>query len=217
MIYGLVYGIIPGILFIKSQTYESDSKSALLKLNDEELINIYKSNQNQKVIAILFDRYIHLVFAGCMKYLKNEEDSQDTAMEVFESLSEKILKYTIDHFNSWLYITTKNACLMKLRKQKPIDRIENLENITQHSVEYESFLHLDNKDDNQLVVLSQFLSNLKEKQRICIELMYIKDKSYKEIALETGFELKHVKSYIQNGKRNLKQMFEKHYEQKGRK
>lgn len=216
-IYELVLGVIPGILFLKSHTYRPDKKNNLEKLKDEELIIHYQKELNQQIIAILFDRYIHLVFAGCMKYLKNEEASQDAAMEIFESIPEKLLKHKIEHFKSWLYITTKNACLMQLRKQKPIDNIKNIENLLQLSVENEVELHLDNVEGENHELLKQCLSELKKEQRICVELMYLKGMSYKEIASDTGFELKHVKSYIQNGKRNLKGLLEKHYERQERK
>ncbi len=213
----LFLGIIPGILFLKSQTYHPGKKNTFDNLKDEELINQYQKDLNQYQIAILFDRYIHLVFASCMKYLKEEEAAQDAAMEIFESIPEKIIKHKIEHFKSWLYITTKNHCLMQLRKQKPIDRMEKIENFVQLSVENEDFLHLDNKEDDNHALIVKCLSELKEEQKLCIELMYLKGKSYKDIADNTGFELKHVKSYIQNGKRNLKAMLEKHYEQQERK
>jgi RNA polymerase sigma-70 factor (ECF subfamily) len=50
---------------------------------------------------------------------------------------------------------------------------------------------------------------LSEEQRICIELFYLKERSYKEITELTGLQFNEVKSYIQNGKRNLKIQMEK--------
>lgn len=216
-IYDLVLGIIPGILFLKSSTYNPDKRNSFDNLKDEELISLFREDLNQVRIAILFDRYIHLVFASCMKYFKDEALAQDAAMEIFESIPDKLLKHKVEHFKSWLYITTKNHCLMQLRKQKPIDRIEKIENFAELSVENESILHLDNTEDDNHEILKKYLSELKEEQKVCVELMYLKGKSYKEIALETGFEMKHVKSYIQNGKRNLKTMLEKHYDRQERK
>jgi len=52
--------------------------------------------------------------------------------------------------------------------------------------------------------LHNAIGKLSGEQRQCIELMYLDDKSYKEIVEITGYDLKKVKSYIQNGKRNLK-------------
>ena len=54
-----------------------------------------------------------------------------------------------------------------------------------------------------LTKLEEFIPKLKENQRVCIELFYLQNKSYSQIAEETGLNLKEVKSSIQNGKRNL--------------
>lgn len=56
--------------------------------------------------------------------------------------------------------------------------------------------------------MEQCLPKLKENQRLCVELFYLNDKSYQDIANQTGFTLNEVKSYIQNGKRNLKLLLE---------
>ena len=56
--------------------------------------------------------------------------------------------------------------------------------------------------------MKECLPKLKENQRVCVELFYLKNKSYQEIANETEFSLNEIKSYIQNGKRNLKLLIE---------
>lgn len=181
-------------------------------MSDEQLLKYYWDRKDQKVIATLFDRYIHLVFASCMKYLKNEEDSQDAAMVIFESLADKLEKHKVEYFKSWLYTLTRNHCLMQLRKKNIIERIDNFEKFSEHSVEISEELHLNKDNSSESEQLKQCLLELKEEQRICIELMYLKGLSYKAIADQTGFDLKNVKSFIQNGKRNLKIKLEKQYD-----
>jgi RNA polymerase sigma-70 factor (ECF subfamily) len=53
------------------------------------------------------------------------------------------------------------------------------------------------------------IQQLNPEQRTCIQLFYLDKKSYQEIADKTGYSLLQVKSYIQNGKRNLKLLLEK--------
>jgi RNA polymerase sigma-70 factor (ECF subfamily) len=53
------------------------------------------------------------------------------------------------------------------------------------------------------------MAKLDADQRVCLELIYFHDKSYREISVITGFDPGIVKSYIQNGKRNLKLLLEK--------
>jgi len=181
-------------------------------MSDEELLTYFADKKDQKVIAIFFDRYIHLVFASCMKYLKNEDDAQDAAMVIFENLSEKLTKHKVEYFKSWLYTLTRNHSLMQLRKKNIVERIDNFEKIATCSVENSESLHLLNDSTDKNAHIKAYVQELKEEQRICIELMYFNGLSYKAIAEQTGFDIKNVKSFIQNGKRNLKIKLEKQYD-----
>jgi RNA polymerase sigma-70 factor (ECF subfamily) len=48
------------------------------------------------------------------------------------------------------------------------------------------------------------INKLVEGQQQCVRLFYLEEKCYKEIVTLTGFDMNQVKSFIQNGKRNLK-------------
>ncbi len=177
-------------------------------LSDLELIQLYKQEENVFTIPLLYERYAHLVLGTCMKYLKRYEDAEDTTMKIFGELNQKIEKHTIQHFKSWLYQVTKNECLIYLRKQKthqtPIH--ENLLQAETHETEEL------NERELKLAQLEKAIQHLKHEQRICIELFYLKDKSYQEISDELNIPLNTVKSSIQNGKRNLKIWMENHEE-----
>ncbi len=210
-IFSFVLGFLPGVFFIKSSSSKSQVAS-VHSLSDEEIIFEYNRSSDKEYIGVLFERYVHLVFASCMKYMKDEESARDAAMEIFESLTDKLLKYKIEHFKSWLYTTTRNYCLMEFRKKKPVDRMDN-ENFDRSFMEIEDFLHPNIREkEEEYAMLLNYLSELNQEQKICIELMYLKELSYKEIASETGYEINNVKSYIQNGKRNLRIMLEQYYE-----
>lgn len=56
------------------------------------------------------------------------------------------------------------------------------------------------------------MEKLSDEQKKCINLFYLEECSYNEVSLESGFELKKVKSFIQNGKRNIKNCIEKNRE-----
>lgn len=203
---------MPGVLFLKNHRYHRQKEASYNSQSDEELLSAFRKSENNELIGILFDRYIHLVFASCMKYLKNEDDAQDSAMEIFETLPDKLLKHKIVFFKSWLYVTSRNHCLMLIRKKKATEKLENIENTSMVSVESDCDLHHINEDIEENEIVLKYLSELKDGQKICVELMYLKGMSYKDIACKTGFELKHVKSYIQNGKRKLKLKLEQYYE-----
>lgn len=58
--------------------------------------------------------------------------------------------------------------------------------------------------ENQIVMMEKAVETLNEEQKKCINLFYLKNKSYQEIVEMTGYTANEVKTYIQNGKRNLK-------------
>lgn len=184
---------------------------AYVHLTDAQLIDIYVSEGNNDHFGELFERYTHLVFGVCMKYLKNEDDAQDAVMSIFEKLMTDVKTQEIRDFKNWLYRVAKNHCLMALRKKGVKYRAEN-EIIRDKQQEFMEILneghHLYEEDEEAgiLISLHHAMGALKEEQRKCLELMYIEKKSYDEIASLTTYSLKQVKSYIQNGKRNLKNM-----------
>jgi len=178
--------------------------------SDQEIIAWYREDRDPEWIGILFERYTHLVLGICLKYLKSEEDSKDAVMQIFENLMDDLVNHRVDHFKSWLYTLTRNHCLMQLRKIRTVNRYHEAEliKLRESIMESADKMHLNNERelDHMLEALSSGIAMLSKEQSKCIELMYLKEKSYKEIASLTGYNLKQVKSYIQNGKRNLQKI-----------
>ena len=182
-------------------------KTKINALTDEQIIDEYKRTSDKSWVGELYKRYTRFVFLVSMKYLKNEERCHDAVMQIFEKLFTDFHKHKIEKFKPWLHTVTRNHCLILLRKDQSILQKEKKFQIEQDLfMETEDNLHLDNTNDKdkQLNCLKQAISDLNQEQKVCIEMFYLQEKSYKEIADETGFPEKKVKSFIQNGKRNLK-------------
>ena len=168
--------------------------------NDEAQLNNYRKSGDIAVLGGLFENYVPLIFGVCLKYLKDEDAAKDAVMGIFEELVGKAKQHDIKQFRSWLYVVSRNYCLMQLRSGKKAEMI-SLDEL----VEFSPFLH--HTDDNRELVmqaLEDCMEKLSQNQRESIDLFYLKEKCYKEIADMMGFSLNEVKSYIQNGKRNLK-------------
>ncbi len=178
------------------------------QLTDAELVKKIKMSGDQNAIAELFERYVHLLYGVCLKYLKDNEQSRDAVMEIFEVLMEKIPDTDISNFKGWIYTVTKNHCLMKLRKIRSVQRHheEIFQNLKEEIMESDVHMNLIHEDSVNVETehLNRAMDFLNKEQERCIRMMYLENKSYKEIAEITGYSLKQVKSYIQNGKRNLK-------------
>jgi len=173
------------------------------ELSDLELILKYKDSGNLEILGLLYDRYIHLVYGVCLKYLKNSEDSKDAVMQIFEKLIEDLKRFEVHNFKSWLHVTSRNYCLMALRKKKTSGD-SDISSIS--GMEYQLAAHHEDETpiEQDLVSMKNCMEKLPEEQKTCINLFYLEQKSYNQVAELSGFDLKKVKSYIQNGKRNIK-------------
>lgn len=176
------------------------------RLSDRELVERYRYSYDSAYIGILFQRYTHLLFGVCMKYLKNEDRAKDAVMDVFEKVMTDLRKHDVEEFRPWVYTVTKNHCLMGLRSQKVNDaRHDSYAHHLRAIVESDEPLHLNGTA--QLDVdgrLYAAIDSLKQEQRQCIRMFYFEKMSYEQIQETTGLSYNEVKSHLQNGKRNLR-------------
>jgi RNA polymerase sigma-70 factor (ECF subfamily) len=177
------------------------------ELPDKELVNLFRTSRNMEVLAVLFQRYMDLLYGVCLKYLKQPEPARDAVMQIFEELVVKLPKHEVENFKSWLYTLAKNHCLMQLRTPKNLKTTE----FNPDSMQLEEEVHLNGiqlKEEN-LQRMERCLETLSREQKQAVELFYLQNKCYKEIAEATGIEWNKVRSFIQNGRRNLKICMEK--------
>ncbi len=182
-------------------------KAEIKGLSDEQLVFAFCEKSENEFLQELFNRHLRLVFLICMKYLKDEDQAKDMSMIVFEKVSVDIKKFEIHTFRSWLHVVTRNACLMELRKHSNSKTIHIAEEKEMEKImESVSFVHPEDTNNRELTLtqLESAISSLEPEQKQCIELFYLREKSYKEVADITGYSINQVKSSIQNGKRNLK-------------
>lgn len=192
--------------------FKKDDKKTLIQLPDEQLVILYARTHDKEIIGLLYERYTHLLFSVCFKYLGNDQDSEDTVMRVFEKLFDLLKKSEITNFKSWIYTITKNECLMQLRHRKSGDRVkaENMRKLDGEIMESVEFNHLiEGNGENRIRYLESAINELNEEQKKCIELFYLDEKSYREVEQITGYSYNEVKSHIQNGKRKLKLVMER--------
>ena len=178
-------------------------------MNHQEttLLTDFKASGDIQLLAKLYQPYMPLVYGLCLKYFKDEDQSQDAVMEIFEELIQKLRIHQVSNFKSWLYTYARNYCLMQLRKNSPYQHVEVGD--VEKEVSEKSEDSFDWQKEQDLQLMESCMQKLSAEQAICIQLFYIEQNCYKDIVTKTGFDLNQVKSYIQNGKRNLKICMEK--------
>ena len=177
-------------------------------ITDQELLEQFYADHDNEWLGILLQRYTLLLLGVSMKYLKNEEEAKDSVQQIFLKVIQELQKYKVEYFKSWLYMVAKNHCLMKLRERQGKITTEISDKLTTKS-EDETNLQALVDNDHTLELMEIALKELNPEQQQCVTLFYLQKKSYQEVSDKTGFSMLQVKSYIQNGKRNLKILIEK--------
>ena len=175
---------------------------------DQQLLENFYRDRNNEWLGILLQRYTLLLFGVCMKYLKNEEDARDSVQQIFLKSITELHKYKVDYFKSWIYMVAKNHCLMKLRDKQgkiPVELTENHITTPEETTDRQDVLN----DEITYELMNNSLEELNKEQKRCVTLFYLEKKSYNEVSEITGYSTMQVKSHIQNGKRNLKNILEK--------
>ncbi|MBL7789079.1 MAG: sigma-70 family RNA polymerase sigma factor [Chitinophagales bacterium] len=181
-------------------------------LTDEELISKYRFSHDNSYLGELFLRYLPSVFGVALGVLKNQKEAEDLTMTVFHKIASDLKRIEVKDFSSWLYQLTKNLCTIESKKK-------NAGNNDSKNILIDE---LASKDDHELFInasedktskidannLRLAINTLNENQKICIDLFYMQNKSYQEVAESTGFSVNQVKTNIQNGKRLLKTYLE---------
>ena len=175
-------------------------------LSDKEMLERYNRSGDLDILGVLYKRYMPLVYGVCLKYFKDRDDSQDAVIGIFEKLITEMAKHKVENFKSWLYVLTKNYCLMQLRSARS-------ESIKLKAMKAETIAFMENGeelhpiDEDSIVsdkALEDCIKKLKADQMKCVRLFYYESRCYREISEELKLDESKVKSHLQNAKRNLK-------------
>lgn len=182
---------------------------------DEELLGAYRQHGDQELFSDLFKKHVTSVYGTCVFYLRDKDEAQDAVMQIFEKLMSDVRVREIENFKAWLAFVVRNYCISLIRKKKTQSKhLSSFYDFELEETTYETELKIEKVDDDVMMAyMKEGLQMLKPKQKECIELFYLKNQSYQQITEQTGYPVNEVKSYIQNGKRNLKLMIEEKIKQ----
>ncbi len=175
--------------------------------DDDRLLAEFVETGDATRFGELYSRYMPLVYGLCLKYLGNAADAEDAVMELFEELVGKVADYRIRNFRTWLWSVARNHCLQRLRREKRVAKVDFEDRV----MESPHLLHLlsESADEAALAGLEKCMGKLPERQKEAVTMFFMEKRSYADIAHSTLGDVKGVKSYIQNGKRNLRICLEK--------
>lgn len=144
-----------------------------------------------------------IIFAICNSYCKNKDDIDDLSQEIVYNLWKSFNSYNTDlKFSTWMYRVALNVAISFYRKGK---RLESKVVYDEQLIQFEADNGYEEAEDFKL--LFNFISTLKDMDKSII-LLYLEDKSYKEIASIVGISETNVATRIGRIKERLKSDFQ---------
>ena len=182
------------------------------QLSDEELIRLYQDREDEEYVGELYNRHSDKIYVVARNMVNDRDAAQDIVMSVFEKVLKNLLTTDVQSFSNWVFIIAKNECNQYLRSssnnaKRMTEWGENQRN-TFENVENDGLERLLNEEQDYQTRnrVQSAIEQLKEEQKICVVLFYYEGKSYRDIAYDTGYSENEVKSYLQNGKKNLEKL-----------
>jgi len=171
-----------------------------IHLSDEELLQAFRAGGDTQWLGYLLQRYTTLLLGVAMKYLKDKSLAEDAVQQVFLKALTHMPQEEILNFKGWLYILMRNHCLQQLRDRTHLTDDTALANVSATTIDKEELLW----QEQTLERMNEAINELNDEQKKTIVLFYLERYSYEQIIEATGYTFMQVKSYVQNGKRNLK-------------
>ncbi len=161
-------------------------------------------NGSGKAFRLLVERYGAVVYSVVRGILGNHHDVEDTVQEVFIKVYGGLPSYRGDaKLSTWIYRIARNHALnVRARPDHPHRPIEEAHHIQSPGAgPAETYRRTEVRRS-----IEELLARLDERYRVALELRYMADRSYAEIAVIMDLPVGTVKTYIHRGKLSLKRM-----------
>lgn len=174
---------------------------------------------DQDAFKQLVEMHQDKIYSICLGYIRNEEDAEDLAQEVFMKVFRSIKKFNAESaLSTWVYRIAVNKSLEQLRRNKTNKRFGFLSSIFGNENAFEKQLNhfehpgvkLENKE--RANILLKHMEKLPEKQRTVFQLHKVDNMSYQEISQVLHTSLSSVESLMFRAKKNLQKSLRQFYE-----
>jgi len=173
-------------------------------INDSDFREIVIENQGK-------------VYNLCLGFMKNTEEAEDMAQEVFLHVYQNIQKFKGEaNLSTWIYRIASNKCLEEIRRKGRKKRAAHLEDISAGTVQNQvtDFFHpgiaLENQERAE--VLFHAIDRLPDQQRVAFTLAKVEHLSYEEISKVMKKSLGSIESLLFRAKKNLRIFLNAYYE-----
>jgi len=145
-----------------------------------------------------------IVFKICNSYCANKNDREDLAQEIIYNLWKSYSRFNTQFkFSTWMYRIALNVAISFYRSE---NKFKNHDPLIEDLVIFEEESGDPTMDEKNLMRLQEFINELREMDKAII-LLYLDNKSHREIAEITGFTETNVSTKINRIKDKLRTKF----------
>ena len=162
----------------------------------QDLEDIYWINEilegKTEIYRSLVDKYKNSVFSLVLGMLKNREEAEEAAQDIFLKVYKALSQFKKESkFSTWLYRIAYNECLSLLRKRKKVSVSLN----SMHELQADINDDGERWQDHELksAALHEALSKLQDNERGLIHFYYFENMPVSEISGITGLSVSNVK------------------------
>ena len=160
-------------------------------------------DKNNLFLAVI-ERHKGILYKVANSYCKGDEDRKDLIQEIIFQLWKSFEKYDETHqYSTWIYRISLNVAISFYREESTRTKILNP--LSEGVFNLSDSHSFDEKESN-LTTLQQFIAELKDLDK-ALMLLYLEEKSYKEMAEIMGISESNVATKIARIKVKLKEKF----------
>ncbi len=163
--------------------------------------------------AVLVSRYQNYVFTLTNRIVKNREDAEEVAQDVFVKAFRALANFKgTSKFSTWLYTIVYTSSLSFLRKKKPViislDHENVFELVTNQNAESSANIA---EQKSRSAMVNKAIELLNPDDALVISLFYLAEQNLEEIGKIMGAETNTVKVRLHRARHKLKEKMETHF------
>jgi len=172
------------------------------RLSDDALVERFRASGGDRYFEEIFQRHRQSILRCCRKILGDESLAEDLSQEAFKRAFTEIDRFHDGNLRGWLFTIARRLCINQLRSKftREISSLEDPDTLASASTAEGDFVTAEE--------VLRVLADLPVEQRVCLKLLYIEGLTYEEIVSASGYSAAEVKTYVQNGKRRFKILWE---------
>ena len=177
------------------------------KLTDQELVEQTLAG-NTICYETLFDRYRHPLYAAIVSRCGDEQDAGDIIQETYVKAYFNLPRYNADYtFGQWVYTIARNLFIDYARRKRSAGSAVSIDSNTTGEM-INPACDMPNPEERIISrqrssLLDNLLEELPAHYRTMIQLRFIKEYSYEEIAEQLGMPIGTVKTQIHRARERL--------------